>query len=214
MKGLLLAATALGGLLTAVNPALAQSIYTPYTFTTIAGSAGYGSADGTGSAARFNYPFGIAVDSAGNLYVGDQLNYTIRKLTPVGTNWVVRTLAGLAGISGSADGTGSAARFNFPFGLAVDSEGTLYVADEINNTIRQGYPAPMILSSGPGFGFNGGQFSFDLTGPSAHLVIVEASTDLSNWLPIWTNTFGTSALPFTDPQSGFYSQRFYRARLP
>jgi hypothetical protein len=156
----------------------------------------------------------VAVDSAGNLYVADQNNNTIRKVTPVGTNWVVRTLAGVAGPYGSADGTGSAARFSNPFGVAVDGAGNLYVADSSNNTIRKGYPALAITSSGPGFGFNGGQFGFTLTGPSGQLVIVEASTDLSSWLPIWTNTFVTNALPFTDPQSGVYSHRFYRARLP
>ena len=82
-----------------------QSIYSqPYTFTTLAGNAGYGSADGTGANARFYYPSGVAVDSAGNVYVADTCNHTIRKVTPAG---VVTTLAGLAGSSGSADGTGA-----------------------------------------------------------------------------------------------------------
>src|SRR5438874_167950 len=72
----------------------AQSVYTPYTFTTLVGQASPGSADGTGSAARFNGPFGVATDSSGNVYVADAFNQTIRKITPVG---VVTTLAGLAG---------------------------------------------------------------------------------------------------------------------
>jgi hypothetical protein len=170
---------------------LAQSTYTPYTFTTLAGGAGYstnaagsaarfrdpltvavdsvnnvyvaeqgnhtiskvtpagavttlagrpgsfGSADGTGSAARFNGSSCAAVDNAGNVYVGDTFNCTIRKVTPAGE---VTTLAGLAGSPGSANGTGSVARFNFPFGVAAGSAGNVYVADSDNHTIRKVTP--------------------------------------------------------------------------
>jgi streptogramin lyase len=182
--------------------------------TTVAGLAGFaGSADGTGSTARFYAPRGVAVDSAGNVYVADTFNNTIRKVMPVGTNWVVTTLAGKAGIYGSSDGTGSAVRFDSPTGVAVDSAGNIYVADFYLSTIRKGSPALAITSSGPNFGFNAGQFGFDLSGPLGQLVVVEASTDLVRWLPLWTNTFAGS-LHFSDPQSGVYSNRFYRARTP
>src|ERR1017187_2674685 len=121
--------------------ALGQSNYaTPYTFTTFAGNSGYGSADGTNSAARFAGNIGAVVDSAGNVYVTDFYNATIRKVTPVGTNWVVTTIAGLAGSPGSADGTNSAARFFNPDGVAVDSAGNLYVADDGSDTIRKVTP--------------------------------------------------------------------------
>src|SRR5439155_1682689 len=116
----------------------AQSVDIPYTFTTLAGAASIGSADGTGSAARFYDPSGVAIDSSGNVYVADTLNSTIRKITPAGE---VTTPVGLAGITGSADGTGSAARFYDPLGVATDSSGNVYVADTFNDTIRKITPA-------------------------------------------------------------------------
>src|SRR5438874_2432196 len=104
----------------------AQSVYTPYTFTTLAGAASPGSADGTGSAARFQNPECVATDSSGNVYVADSDNNTIRKINPAG---VVTTLAGLAGIAGSVDGIGGTARFRSPVGVATDSSANVYVAD-------------------------------------------------------------------------------------
>ncbi|HEY4414220.1 MAG TPA: NHL repeat-containing protein [Verrucomicrobiae bacterium] len=106
--------------------------------TVLAGQAGsFGSVDGTGNAARFFYPQGVALDSAGNIYVADGGNNTIRRITPAG---VVTTLAGLACQSGSADGNGSHARFAYPASVAVDSAGNIYVADLYNFTIRKVTP--------------------------------------------------------------------------
>jgi len=93
-----------------------------------------GATDGTGTAARFNYPLGFVLDSSGNLYVADTSNHTIRKVTSVG---VVTTLAGAASTPGSADGTGSSARFYGPEGVALDGTDTLYIADTVNHTIRK-----------------------------------------------------------------------------
>jgi sugar lactone lactonase YvrE len=112
--------------------------------TTLAGLAGVqGSADGTGSVARFFYPAGIAVDQSGNIYVADKYNGTIRKITSAGA---VTTLAGLAGAQGSADGTGSAARFLYPAGVAVDQSGNVYVADTSNSTIRRITPGGVVTT--------------------------------------------------------------------
>jgi hypothetical protein len=103
--------------------------------TTLAGTAGSsGSADGTGSAARFFYPCAVAVDRGGSVFVADQVNHTIRKITASG---VVTTLAGTVGSSGSADGTASAARFRYPCAVAVDGSDNVFVADDGNQTIRK-----------------------------------------------------------------------------
>jgi sugar lactone lactonase YvrE len=107
--------------------------------TTLAGTAGVaGSVDGTGSAAQFSSMNGIAIDANGNLYVTDA-NNTIRKITSAG---VVTTLAGTPNVSGSSNGTGAAALFSNPSGIAVDASGDLFVADAGNDTIRESYTAP------------------------------------------------------------------------
>ena len=110
--------------------------------TTLAGTRGVnGSADGSGAAARFNYPQGIALDMAGNLVVADTRNQTIRKITLAGE---VTTLAGTAFAPGSANGSGAAAQFNGPRGITADTAGNLYVTDSGNATIRKITPAGMV----------------------------------------------------------------------
>ncbi len=117
---------------------LSVPVYEPYFFTTIAGKAGTsGSADGPGDVARFNDPDAVALDGAGNLYVTEYYNHTVRKLEPAGSNWVVSTVAGTAGASGFLDGTNSDARFSYPNGVAVDSAGVLYVTDRGNGALRR-----------------------------------------------------------------------------
>jgi sugar lactone lactonase YvrE len=103
--------------------------------TIFAGQAGTGgSQDGAGAGARFQSPGGVAVSSAGNVYVADTGNNTIRAISPAAG---VATLAGLAGSHGNLDSQGSAARFWAPFGIAVDSLNNIYVAEVANGTIRK-----------------------------------------------------------------------------
>jgi sugar lactone lactonase YvrE len=183
--------------------------------TTLAGLAGnIGTVDATNNAARFAYPIGVAVDMAGNVYVVDNGDYTIRKVTPVGTNWVVTTLAGLAGYIAEIDGTGSAARFNEPFGLAGDMAGNLYVADSGNSTIRKGFPAssvPPPMLQPPSL--STGLFGFGITGLPGLAVNIESSTNLSSWvvngnyiLNGGTNYYSVSPNPSLGAQ-------FYRAHM-
>jgi sugar lactone lactonase YvrE len=146
---------------------------------TIAGSGVIGSANGQGLSASFRYPNGIAVDSVGNLYIVDWGNNRIRKINSTG---YVSTIAG-SGDIGSADGQGLSASFQFPFGIAVDSFGNLYIVDSYNHRIRKinstGY-----VSTVAGFlrGFNDGQgpiASFNLPtkvafDPTGYLYVTES----------------------------------------
>jgi sugar lactone lactonase YvrE len=126
------------------------------TVSTRAGQVGVtGAADGQGDQAQFNLPYGIAVDrSSGVIYVADTLNQTIRKITSTG---LVSTLAGQAGMIGNDDGLGSLARFSAPYGVAIDGEGNIYVADYFNNLIRKVTPAGLVTTIG-------GRFEFDPEG--------------------------------------------------
>jgi hypothetical protein len=141
--------------------------------TTLAGNGAPGNQNGTGSAARFNEPIGIAADATGNIYVADYINGLIKKVTAAGvvttfinsgqvfgltfdaagnlyyttysfqqvmkysTTAVISVVAGQSGTSGTADGTGTAATFNFPSGIIADGSGNLYVCDAFNNRIRK-----------------------------------------------------------------------------
>lgn len=113
---------------------------------TLAGSED-GDVDGTGAEAQFSSPYGIAVDADGNVFVADTYNHKIKKITPEG---VVTTFAGSTG--GYNDATGTDAQFYYPTGLAIDSEGTIYVADKDNHKIRKISPEGVVTTLAGGTG--------------------------------------------------------------
>ena len=155
--------------------ALAQT----FQASTLAGSPGSpGNVNGTGAAARFSTPASVAVDAAGNVFVGDTYNLALRKISPAGvvttvasfsnSLWAIAVdaagvvyladaqshvirrfaadgsstlVAGQSGTAGSANGNGGFARFNAPLGIALDTGGSLYVADTGNHTVRKITPA-------------------------------------------------------------------------
>lgn len=137
---------------TAVTP-LPTAVQTTGAVSTFAGSGVSGFANGTGTAASFYYPEGIALDAAGIAYVADQGNNQIRKITTAGA---VSTLAGtlVAGNTNTA-AIGVAALFNGPTGVAVDVAGNVYVADFGNNLIRKIVPSTGVVSTLAGSGKSG-----------------------------------------------------------
>jgi len=117
---------------------------------TFAGTGTPGATEGSRTAATFNTPFGVVFDSAGNLYIADRDNHRIRKIN---TSGIVSTLAG--SIAGAVNGTGAAAQFNRPIGLAADALGNLYVADENNHSIRKVTTPAGLVSTVAGLGTSG-----------------------------------------------------------
>ncbi len=149
---------------------------------TLAGGMATGSSDGTGASASFYMPKGVAVDSAGNVYVADHYNRTVRKVTPAG---VVTTLAGTAGVIGNADGTGAAASFSDLNGITVDGQGNVYVAD--NYVVRKitpdgvvstlaGAPANQSQVDGTGSAAGFGYMVGIVADPDGNLFVVDAGT--------------------------------------
>jgi hypothetical protein len=238
--------------------------------TTLAGLAGrQGTSNGTGTVARFSGPQGIGVDSLGNLYVAD--GCALRRVTPQAA---VTTLAGQPGACGSADGIGSAARFQGPGGVTVDALDTIYVLD--GQTVRRVTPEGLVTTiagytpfnpdyygayvDGPGnlarfgvsfwanhgffldssgniylndqltsirkgipslslpavtlrpFSSQSGQISCWISGLPGSTVAIESSADLANWrlVGMYRLAGGTNLFISPTPMQG---TQFYRARL-
>jgi len=215
-----LAADAAGNLFLSDGSAI-RKITSAGVVTTLAGcpppgcTDALGSVDGPGNVARFGLVQGITVDAAGNLYVADGSNDTIRKLTPSGTDWMVTTLAGSPGQSGAVDGVGSDARFNQPGGVAVDSAGTVYVVDSAEHRISRGALAPataVVRFDSTTLSLTNGVFLPRVITSTSGTLILEVSTNFQSWIPIQTNAAPAGTVPFTVPV-GSAPYEFFRAYL-
>jgi gliding motility-associated-like protein len=113
------------------------------TVTTVAGSGNFGTSNGAGLTSTFGNPTGIEVDAEGNIYVADHLTHIIRKINKLGN---VTTLAGKPYLPGDTDGIGSAAEFWRPYGLTIDNDGNILVADEWNHKIRKVTPLGVVTT--------------------------------------------------------------------
>jgi sugar lactone lactonase YvrE len=172
------------------------------TVSTLAGKFALGSADGPGSEATFSGARGLAVDKQGNIYVADQPDQLVRKLSPNGASWTVTTVAGSPGIAGTADGVGADARFNQPTGVAVDAEGNLYVADSSGARVTKGVspnkPAEVRFdTSAAGFSLSNGKVTLTLTSSASGSIILEESQNLQTWSPVLTNAVTASPVVLT-----------------
>jgi hypothetical protein len=142
-----------------------------------------GSTDGVGTNASFYFPEGLALDPAGNLYVADTFNDTLRRLLPAGGSWSSATLAGQVQLSGSANGIGTHALFYGPQGIALDKTGDLYVADTANNAIRLGQ-----VIAGPALQINFAGGLAVLSWPNTGPYTLQTNDNLS--APAWSGYGG------------------------
>ena len=156
--------------------------------TTVAGNAtqGFGGDGGPATSANLNNPFGVAVDSSGNLYVADTLNQRIRKITV--TTGVITTVAGTGTANGFGDGgLATSANLNYPVGVAVDSAGNIYVAVQESSRIRKITVATGIITAAVGTGFQG--FAGGRTAAAVWRVAKHA-IGLVNFIHVTVGTYG------------------------
>src|ERR1035438_593453 len=128
-----------------------------YTYTTVAGtfaSPGYTGDFALATSAQLNYPWGVAVDTAGNVYIADSYNNVIRRVTA--SSGVITTVAGNGTQGYSGDNVSAlSTELNFPTGVAVDAAGNVYIADSYNNVIRRVTASSGVITTVAGNGTQG-----------------------------------------------------------
>ncbi|MBZ4189883.1 phosphodiester glycosidase family protein [Niabella beijingensis] len=167
--------------------------------TTFAGTGMAGSGNGTSGdprTAQFNKPEGLVFDSKGNLFVADRDNHVIRKITPSGT---VSLFAGIAGVTGAANGAPGVATFNRPIRIAIDNADNLYVADRDNARIRKITPAGIVSTiAGSTAGSGAAQFNWPVdvavTGDGKTVYVADSKNHRIQKLSLSGTSWSTSLL--------------------
>jgi len=184
---------------------------TNWVVTTIAGSRRAGSGDGVNG--LFNRPTGTAVDASGNVYVADNFNDTIRELNEApDQSWPITTIGGSAGVAGASNGRGTNALFYRPFGVAVDGNGRVFIADAINNVIRLGAIPTAGANSNMlvAVGFVASGFAMNYYGMLGSNYTLLESGDFASWRPVINFTCTNLPVLVVDPGATFTSDHFYQ----
>jgi hypothetical protein len=170
--------------------------------TTVAGNGSFGF-DGDGSMAtdgRLNYPTGVAVDATGNLFIADHDNNRIREVHLVGNPTFALTNVSVS------DAGNYTVIITSPYGSVTSAVAVL--------TVTVPPTSPEIITGDTSFGFRSNRFGFNLSGAVGQTIVVDGSTDLVGWIPLFTNTVVGSPFYFSDPGSTNFPWRFYRGRVP
>ncbi len=170
--------------------------------TTVAGNgnSAYSGDGGAATKASLHFPRGMACDAYGNLYIADYENNCIRAV-----NFSTNPNFTLNSVNVTNAGNYTVVISNH-WGSVTSAVATLTV------TIPR--TPPQIIASGTNFGFATNQFGFNISGAFGQTIVVDGSTNLVDWTPLFTNTAGNNPFYFFDPAATNLSWRFYRARLP
>ena len=170
--------------------------------TTVAGngSATFAGDGGAATNAGLFEPAGVAMDASGNLWIADTVNNRIRAVYLAGLPTLTRP-----NVSVTTAGDYSVV-ISSPYGSVTSAEVSLTVTISTN--------PPQVVATDASFGFLTNQFGFNLVGASGQTIVVDGSTNLADWTPLWTNTANGTPFYFFDPTWTNFPRRFYRARLP
>ena len=170
--------------------------------TTVAGTGKNGNLGDGGAAANADLgdPPAIAFDLAGNLYIADWQNQRIREVDCAGLPTLVLSNATVTNAGN--------------YSVVITSPYGSVTSAVVSLTVTIPTTPPQIIASGPGFGFLTNQFGFNLNGAYGQTIVVDGSTNLLDWTPLFTNTANGSPFYFYDPAWTNFPWRFYRARLP